>query len=110
MPADEEMMATQLSSSPVQSKKTRTTLIQAADNELEKRSIIFNGAPQPKAEVAADRVIHDKESLESYFTCEPAKAESITLCKANRVGTHNSNSVKIILSGVEEKQFLLNRR
>ncbi len=39
LPVHEEMMPTQLSSSPVKP-KTRTRLIQAANNELEKRSII----------------------------------------------------------------------
>ncbi len=48
--------------------------------------------------------------------CVLAKDESITLCKAYRVGTHDSNStdrprsVKNIVGSVEEKQFLLNRR
>ncbi len=41
LPVHEEIMPTQLSFSPVKH-KTRTTLIQAADNELEKRSFIVN--------------------------------------------------------------------
>ncbi len=47
-----EMIPTQLSSSPVKPKR-RATPIQAAHNELEKRSIIVYGEPQSKAEVAA---------------------------------------------------------
>ncbi len=68
------------------------------------------GVPQSKAEVAADRVRRDVESLESYFKCAFAKDESITLCKAYRVGTHDSNStgrqrpVKILLGSVKEKE------
>ncbi len=54
--------------------------------------------------------------LNLYLKCALAKDESITLCKAYRVGTHDSNSpdrprpVKIIRGSVEEKQLLLNRR
>ncbi len=93
-----------------------STLIQATDNELEKRSIFVYGVPQSKAEVAADRVRHAIESPESYFKCPLAKEESISLCKAYRVRTHDSNStnrprpVKIILGSVEEEQLLLNQR
>ncbi len=69
LPVHDEMMPTQLSSSPVKP-KTWTTLIQAADNELEKRSTIVYGVPQStsvnKVEVAADRIRHDIESLEPY--------------------------------------------
>ncbi len=39
LPVDKEMMPMQLSSSPVKP-KTRSTLIQVKDNELEKRSIM----------------------------------------------------------------------
>ncbi len=53
------------------------------------------GVPQSKAEVAVDRVRHDTESLESYFKCALAKDESIALCKAYRVGTHDSNSTEM---------------
>ncbi len=105
---DNEMMPTQLSSSPVKP-KTRTTSIQAADNELEKRLIIVYGVPQStsvnKVEVAADGTRHDIESLEPYFRYVLAKDESIQLCKHSRVGTRDSNStdrlrpVKIILVG-----------
>ncbi len=52
LPVDEEVIPTQLSSSPVKPKR-RATPIQAAHNELEKRSIIVYGEPQSKAEVAA---------------------------------------------------------
>ncbi len=115
LPVDEKVIPTQLSFSPVKPKR-KATPIQAAHNELEMRSIIVYGVPQSKAEVAADRVRHDIKSLESYFKCDLAKAESITLYKAYRVGTHDSNStdrpgpVKIILGSVEEKLLLLNRR
>ncbi len=64
LPVDEEVIPTQLSSSPVKPKR-RATPIQAAHNELEKRSIIVYGVPQSKVEVAADRVRHDIKSLES---------------------------------------------
>ncbi len=94
----------------------RITTIQAAHNELEKRSIIIYGVSQSKAEVAADRARHYIKSLASYFKFALAKDVSITLCKANRVGTHDSNStdrprpVKSVLGSVEKKQLLLNRR
>ncbi len=107
MHADEEMTLTKLTSSPLKLSKTATR-IQAAHNELEKRSIIVYGVSQSKAEVAADRVQHDIELLELYFKRVLAKDESITHCKAYRVGTLHSNSankpraVKIIL--------LVNRR
>ncbi len=103
LPVDEEVIPTQLSSSPVKPKR-RTTPIQAADNELEKRSIMVYG------------VRHGIRLLELYFKCPLAKDESITLCKSYHVRTHDSNStdrprpVKIILGSVEEKQLLLNRR
>ncbi len=65
----------------------------------------------PQAEVAVDRVRHDTESLESYFKCALAKDESIALCKAYRVGTHDSTDsprpVKIILGSVEEKEDIV---
>ncbi len=64
LPVDEEVIPTQLSSSPVKPKR-RATPIQAAHNELEKRSLIVYGVRQSKAEVAADRVRHDIKSLES---------------------------------------------
>ncbi len=49
LPVDEEVISTQFSSSPVKPKR-RATLIQAAHNELEKRSIIVYGVPQSKDE------------------------------------------------------------
>ncbi len=52
LPVDEEIIPTHISSSPVKPKR-RATSIQAARNELEKRSIIVYGEPQSKAEVAA---------------------------------------------------------
>ncbi len=70
LPVNEDVTPTQLSSSPVKPKR-RATPIQAAHNELEKRSIIVYGVPQSKAEVAADRVRHDMKSLESYFKSAP---------------------------------------
>ncbi len=45
LPVDEEMIPTQVSSSPVKPKR-RATPIQAAHNELEKLSIIVYGVPQ----------------------------------------------------------------
>ncbi len=72
---DEEITPTQLSSSPVKP-KTRITLIQVANDELENWSIIVYGVPQSKVEVAADPVRHDIESPESYFKCVLAKDES----------------------------------
>ncbi len=52
LPVDEEMIPTHVSSSSVKPKK-RATPIQAAHNELEKRSIIVYGEPKSKAEVTA---------------------------------------------------------
>ncbi len=64
---------------------------------LEKRSIIVYGVPQftsvDKFEVAADRIRHDKESLEPYFRYVLAKDESIKLCIHSRVGTQDSNAI-----------------
>ncbi len=94
-------MPTQISSSPVKPNK-RSTPIQTADNELQKRSLIFYCVSESKAEVAADHVRHDKAS--------------ITFGKAFRVGALDSNStemprpVKIVLGSVEERQLLLNGR
>ncbi len=50
LPVDEKMKPTQLSSSLLKPKR-RATLIQAADNELEKRSIMVYGVPQSIFEV-----------------------------------------------------------
>ncbi len=50
LPVDKEMKPTQLSSSPVKPKR-RATPIQAADNGLEKWSIMVYGVPQSIFEV-----------------------------------------------------------
>ncbi len=92
---NEEIMSRQLSSLPVKPNK-RTTPSQTADNELEKWSIIVYGVSQSKTEVAAHGVRHDKVSLDSYFKSALAKDESITLCKAFRLGTLGSNSTEML--------------
>ncbi len=61
--------------------------------------------------MAADRIRHDIESLEPYFKVVLAKDESTQLCKSlDSNATDSPRPVKIILSGIEEKQLLLNRR
>ncbi len=49
-----------------------------------------------QTEVAADSVRHDKASLDSYFKSARAIAESITLCKAFRLGTLGLNSTEML--------------
>ncbi len=68
------------------------------------------------SEVIAERVRHGIASLKSYYKSILVNVESITLCKAFRVGTLDSHStemprpVKSALSSVGGQQFLLNRR